>query len=66
MTLRFTSDEQGSTFECKLDKGKYKPCESPKTYKTKKLDEGKHKFFVIATDAAGNAGVAAKAKFAIG
>jgi hypothetical protein len=50
--FRFTSDEPGSSFECKIDKKPYKPCSSPK--KLKRLDDGKHKFKVIATDEAGN------------
>ena len=37
---------------CKLDKKKYKPCTSPKTYK--KLGRGKHVFRVKARDKAGN------------
>jgi hypothetical protein len=51
VTYRFTSDEEGSTFECKIDKKPYKPCTSPKKFKAK---DGKHKFKVRATDAAGN------------
>ncbi len=50
--FRFRSSEPGSTFACKLDKGKAKKCKSPKTYKG--LKPGKHKFKVWATDAAGN------------
>jgi hypothetical protein len=50
--FKFTSSEPNSTFECKLDKKPVKPCSSPK--KVKRLDEGKHKFKVVATDAAGN------------
>ncbi len=50
--FKFTANEQGSKFECKLDRGKFKGCGSPKTYKN--LDPGKHKFSVFATDAAGN------------
>ena len=50
--FRFTSSEPDSTFECKLDKKKFKPCESPK--RVKRLDEGKHKFKVRAIDEAGN------------
>ncbi len=50
--FRFSSDEPGSTFECKSDKEPYKPCASPRT--VKRLDEGKHKFKVRAVDAAGN------------
>jgi len=44
--FKFTSSERGSTFECKLDKKKFKPCRSPKTYK--KLKPGKHVFKVRA------------------
>jgi len=50
--FKFTSDEPGSTFECKIDKKPYKPCTSPR--KVRRLDEGKHKFKVVATDEAGN------------
>ena len=51
-TFRFASGERGSKFSCKLDKRKYKPCTSPKTYK--KLKPGKHVFRVKARDRAGN------------
>ena len=62
--FKFTSDEPGSTFECKLDKKPFKPCESPK--KVKRLDEGRHKFKVVATDEAGNTDpTAAKDKFKV-
>ena len=58
--LAFESDEAGSTFECAL-KGKdvkkklkkFKPCDSGRI-KYKKLEDGKKKFKVRATDAAGN------------
>jgi hypothetical protein len=50
--ITFSSNEPGSTFECKLDRKPFKPCSSPK--RLKKLDPGKHKFRVRATDAAGN------------
>lgn len=50
--FRFVSNEAGSTFECKLDKKKFKPCRSPKKYK--RLKPGKHVFQVRAIDAAGN------------
>jgi hypothetical protein len=60
----FSSTEPGSTFECKLDKRKFKPCSSPKKYKH--LSSGKHKFKVRAVDAAGNADTTpAKKKFTI-
>lgn len=47
----FTSDDAGVTFSCKLDKGAWRPCTSPKTLRVK---VGKHRFSVRATDAAGN------------
>ena len=50
--FKFTSSESSSSFECKLDKKKFKPCKSPRKYK--RLKKGKHKFKVRATDAAGN------------
>ena len=52
--FRFSSDESGSTFTCKLDSGKWKPCNSPKSVKVK-ASKGKHTFRVRATDKAGNA-----------
>ena len=62
--FRFTSNEPGSTFQCKLDKRKFKSCSSPKKYK--KLSDGKHKFKVRAVDAAGNVDATpAKKKFKI-
>jgi hypothetical protein len=51
-TFSFASGERGSRFVCKLDRKKYKPCTSPKTYK--KLKRGKHVFRVKARDRAGN------------
>jgi hypothetical protein len=60
----FTSNEPGSSFQCKLDKRKFKPCSSPKKYKH--LSSGKHKFKVRAVDAAGNVDASpAKKKFTI-
>ncbi|WP_165821227.1 M4 family metallopeptidase [Nocardioides gansuensis] len=50
--LAFRSTEAGSTFQCKLDRSKWKSCTSPKKYKKLKL--GKHSFSVRATDRAGN------------
>ncbi len=62
--VRFKSDEPGSSCECKLDRKPYKPCHSPR--KLKHLDDGKHKFRVRATDAAGNTDPSpAKAKFKV-
>ena len=51
-TFRFASGEPGSRFRCKLDKKRFRPCTSPKTYK--KLKPGKHVFRVKARDRAGN------------
>ena len=51
-TFRFASGEAGSRFLCKIDKKKFKPCTSPKSYK--KLKPGKHVFRVKARDRAGN------------
>ncbi len=44
----FSSSTAGATFKCKLDKGAFAPCTSPKTYKVKL---GKHKFTVKAVSA---------------
>ncbi len=46
----FSSDAPGATFKCKLDKGAFAPCTSPKTYRVKR---GKHTFSVEAVSAAG-------------
>lgn len=48
----FRSSESGSSFVCKLDKRKAKPCKSPKTYTG--LKPGPHTFKVWATDKTGN------------
>jgi Glycine rich protein len=46
----FSASVAGATFKCKLDKGSFAPCTSPKTYKVK---VGKHKFSVVAETADG-------------
>lgn len=52
------------SFECKLDRKKFKPCSSPRKYK--RLKPGKHKFAVRAIDARGVADpTPAKKKFKI-
>ncbi len=59
--ITFRSTESGSTFECKLDKAPFKPCDSPFR---KGVGIGRHKFQVAATDKAGNADASpAKVKF---
>jgi hypothetical protein len=64
--VRFQSTEADSTFRCKFDKKKYKPCSSPHKVKTEKLELGKHKLLVYAVDAAGNADpTPAKLKFKV-
>jgi hypothetical protein len=50
--IKFFSDEADATFQCKLDKRKFKPRKSPVIYRG--LDPGKHRFRVQALDAAGN------------
>jgi hypothetical protein len=50
-TFRFTSDESGSTFQCKLDGKPFKACRSPFT--VKRLKVGKHTFKVRARDRSG-------------
>ena len=56
--VAFTSNEPDSTFQCKVDKGKFKPCGSPLTAKLKaKTGKGaKHTIQIRAVDAAGNVG----------
>ena len=51
-TYAFSSSEDGSSFECRLDGKPFKPCSSPA--KLKRLKRGKHSFEVRAIDAAGN------------
>jgi DNA-binding beta-propeller fold protein YncE len=50
-TYRFTSSEANSTFQCKVDKGVWKSCTSPRTLA--KQSYGKHVFKVRARDAVG-------------
>ena len=51
-TFRFTSNESGSTFQCKLDGKPFRACRSPFT--TKPLPLGRHTFKVRARDKSGN------------
>ena len=50
--FRFASSEPGSTFACKLERRRFRPCASPKRYR--KLERRRHVFRVKARDAAGN------------
>jgi len=50
-TFKFSANEAGSSFRCKLDHEPYKHCASSKSYKH--LKKGKHKFKVEATNSAG-------------
>jgi hypothetical protein len=59
-TFRFVSTEAGSKFQCKLDKGAWKACKSPKSYRG--LKKGRHTFQVRAIDAAGNVDTTAAKK----
>lgn len=49
--FRFEADEAGATFECKLDRRRFRPCSSP--YE-KRVKRKRHTFRVRAIDAAGN------------
>ncbi|HEX6116084.1 MAG TPA: hypothetical protein VFY99_03220 [Solirubrobacterales bacterium] len=49
--FKFSADEAGVTFECKLDRGGFEACVSP--HKEAGLDRGKHRFRVRGTDADG-------------
>ena len=51
-TFSFSSNEPGSTFECRVDAAAFAPCSPPHT--TEPLSTGGHTFEVRATDTAGN------------
>ncbi len=61
--FKFSSSEKGSKFECRLDRKKFKPCKSPKTYK--KLKPGKHVFKVRALKGKNVDPTPAKRKFKV-
>lgn len=61
--FKFVSSQPGSKFECKLDRQKFKPCKSPKTYK--KLKPGKHVFKVRALKGKNVDPTPAKRKFKV-
>ncbi len=51
-TFAFHSDDPNATFECRLDRGAFAPCSSPKTLGHQ--SDGWHNFLVRAIDEAGN------------
>ena len=51
-SFSFTPSEEDATFECRLDDGAWKDCDSPAGYDD--LTSGEHTFKVRAVDAAGN------------
>jgi hypothetical protein len=57
--FEFTSTEEGSSFECRLDRGRFVPCAS--AFRTRKLNFGRHTVFARATDASGNTDATAAA-----
>ncbi|MDX6625653.1 MAG: hypothetical protein QOE56_642 [Solirubrobacterales bacterium] len=52
----FQTGEGTSGFACKLDRGSFKPCRSPRVYRH--LAPGRHVVRIVALDAAGNRGEA--------
>jgi hypothetical protein len=50
-TFKASSDEPGSSFRCKLDRGRFKPCKAKKTFHVK---PGVHTVRIAAVDPAGN------------
>ena len=51
VAFRFTSNEPGSRFRCRLDARPYRGCTSPRAYR---VEAGRHAFRVFAIDPAGN------------
>lgn len=51
-TVRFSADEAGASFRCRLDSGETLDCSSPRTYRH--LSRGSHQVRVRAVDAVGN------------
>jgi DNA-directed RNA polymerase specialized sigma24 family protein len=53
-TFRFDASESGASFECALDGGQFRACESPRRYR--RLKHGEHRLAVRATGISGVAG----------
>jgi hypothetical protein len=51
-TFRFTSNDDATTFQCKVDGAKFRPCRSPFT--ARRLSFGKHTFRVRARGLSGD------------
>jgi M6 family metalloprotease-like protein len=51
-SFSFSSDEEGSSFQCRLDVAAFAPCGSPRRFSN--LPDGPHTFEVRAADQAGN------------
>ena len=51
VTFSFKASEAGSRFRCSIDRGPYRPCRSPRSYR---LATGSHIFRVFASDPSGN------------
>ncbi len=62
-TFDFVASEPGSTFSCKLDRGRFHACRSP--YKLPKLSPGPHVLRVRAVDATGLMSKTATYKFVV-
>lgn len=61
VAFRFRANEKGATFQCKLDRKRFRKCTSPHRMRVRR---GKHTFRVRAIDAAGNRDKSpAKARF---
>ncbi len=53
LAVKLRSNERGSTFKCRWERKKYKPCK--RKFKLRGLDPGLYELRAIATDPAGNA-----------
>lgn len=60
--FRFTANESPASFECRLDRRKWKPCASPRRQRVK---PGRHVFRIRATDEVGNRGKPAVQRFRV-